>query len=98
MPREPLVVLHGVTMSARLAHRVRPLLELDVAVVTPTALGHSGGRPAIRRARPDRARHTTVDGLGHVPCSTTGAGRRDDPRGDPAGGSAGDLAEARGVH
>lgn len=47
--REPLVLFHGLTMSARAWHRVRPLLEDDFEVVTPTALGHSGGRPAATR-------------------------------------------------
>jgi pimeloyl-ACP methyl ester carboxylesterase len=47
--REPLVLFHGLTMSARAWHRVRPLLEDDYEVVTPTALGHSGGRPATTR-------------------------------------------------
>jgi pimeloyl-ACP methyl ester carboxylesterase len=36
-------------MSARVWHRVRPLLADDFEVVTPTALGHSGGRPATTR-------------------------------------------------
>jgi pimeloyl-ACP methyl ester carboxylesterase len=48
-PREPLVLFHGLTMSARAWHRVRPLLEDDYAVITPTALGHCGGRPATTR-------------------------------------------------
>ncbi|MES1193689.1 MAG: alpha/beta hydrolase [Solirubrobacterales bacterium] len=49
---EPLVLLHGVTTSARAWHRVTPLLSDDFTVVTPTALGHCGGRPAV--ARPAR--------------------------------------------
>jgi pimeloyl-ACP methyl ester carboxylesterase len=44
--REPVVLLHGLTMSGRVWHRVRPLLAADFEVITPTALGHSGGRPA----------------------------------------------------
>jgi pimeloyl-ACP methyl ester carboxylesterase len=51
-PTEPLVLFHGLTMSARAWHRVVPLLRDDYAVVTPTALGHSGGRaPAFRPIR-----------------------------------------------
>ncbi|HEY6762707.1 MAG TPA: alpha/beta hydrolase [Baekduia sp.] len=46
MTRPPLVLFHGMTMSARVWHRVRPLLDADFDVVTPTALGHTGGRPA----------------------------------------------------
>lgn len=49
---EPLVLFHGITMSARAWHRVAPLLADDFTVVTPTALGHCGGRPAV--ARPAR--------------------------------------------
>lgn len=49
---EPLVLFHGLTMSARAWQRVTPLLVADFTVVTPTALGHSGGRPAT--ARPAR--------------------------------------------
>jgi pimeloyl-ACP methyl ester carboxylesterase len=50
--RETLVLLHGLTMSARVWHRTRPFLEPDFEVVTPTALGHAGGRtPARRPAR-----------------------------------------------
>jgi len=49
---EPLVLFHGLTMSARAWQRVTPLLADDVAVFTPTALGHSGGRSAS--ARPAR--------------------------------------------
>jgi pimeloyl-ACP methyl ester carboxylesterase len=68
MTREPLVLLHGLSMSARAWHRVRPLLEDDFDVITPTALGHSGGRPATRR--PARIEHVvddaerTLDALG----------------------------------
>jgi pimeloyl-ACP methyl ester carboxylesterase len=36
-------------MSARAWVRVRPLLEDGYEVLTPTALGHRGGRPATRR-------------------------------------------------
>jgi pimeloyl-ACP methyl ester carboxylesterase len=41
--REPLVLLHGVGMSARVWDDVRPLLEPHHDVVAPTALGHRGG-------------------------------------------------------
>jgi pimeloyl-ACP methyl ester carboxylesterase len=46
---EPLVLLHGLTMSAAAWHRVVPLLAGEFAVFTPTALGHCGGRPATSR-------------------------------------------------
>jgi pimeloyl-ACP methyl ester carboxylesterase len=46
---EPLVLFHGVTMSARAWHRVTPLLVDHFAVVTPTALGHCGGPPVVTR-------------------------------------------------
>jgi pimeloyl-ACP methyl ester carboxylesterase len=49
MEREPLVLLHGLTMSAGAWRRVVPLLRDDFAVSTPTALGHCGGRPATSR-------------------------------------------------
>lgn len=47
--REPLVLLHGITMSARAWDRVTPLLEPRHEVFAPTALGHNGGPPAQRR-------------------------------------------------
>jgi pimeloyl-ACP methyl ester carboxylesterase len=59
MSREPLVLLHGLSMSARAWHRVRPLLEDGFDVVTPTALGHCGGRPATQR--PARIAHVVDD-------------------------------------
>jgi pimeloyl-ACP methyl ester carboxylesterase len=65
---EPLVLFHGLTMSARVWHRVTPLLADDFVVVTPTALGHCGGPPAV--ARPARIADVvddaerTLDGLG----------------------------------
>jgi pimeloyl-ACP methyl ester carboxylesterase len=46
---EPLVLFHGLTMSARAWQRTVPLLAGEFDVVTPTALGHSGGRPAVAR-------------------------------------------------
>jgi pimeloyl-ACP methyl ester carboxylesterase len=49
MKPEPLVLLHGLTMSAGAWHRVAPLLAGEFAVITPTALGHCGGRPAVSR-------------------------------------------------
>jgi pimeloyl-ACP methyl ester carboxylesterase len=42
--RETLVLLHGLTMSGRAWHTTRPFLTNDFDVVTPTALGHAGGR------------------------------------------------------
>ncbi|MEU7143605.1 alpha/beta hydrolase [Nocardia sp. NPDC046473] len=47
--RPPLVLLHGITMSARAWQDVTPLLEPHHAVVTLTALGHRGGAPVTRR-------------------------------------------------
>jgi pimeloyl-ACP methyl ester carboxylesterase len=47
----PLVLLHGVTMSARAWDSVVPLLTGHHEVVALTALGHRGGRPARRPAR-----------------------------------------------
>jgi pimeloyl-ACP methyl ester carboxylesterase len=46
---EPLVLLHGLAMSAGAWHRVVPLLADEFEVITPTALGHCGGRPATSR-------------------------------------------------
>jgi pimeloyl-ACP methyl ester carboxylesterase len=42
--RETLVLFHGLTMSGRAWHTTRPFLTNDFDVVTPTALGHAGGR------------------------------------------------------
>ena len=50
--RPALVLLHGVTMSGRVWREVTPLLEPDLEVHTPTALGHRGGSPV--RAHPTR--------------------------------------------
>jgi pimeloyl-ACP methyl ester carboxylesterase len=47
--REPLVLLHGLGMSARVWDRVRPLLEPHHDVFVPTALGHRGGATALHR-------------------------------------------------
>ncbi len=46
---EPLVLLHGVGMSARVWDAVRPQLEPHHEVLTPTAPGHRGGPPASQR-------------------------------------------------
>lgn len=45
----PLLLLHGVTMSARAWTDVAPLLALHHELILPTALGHRGGPPAVRR-------------------------------------------------
>jgi pimeloyl-ACP methyl ester carboxylesterase len=47
--RSPLVLLHGLGMSARIWDDVRPLLELHHEVVAVTTLGHRGGVAAKRR-------------------------------------------------
>ena len=44
MTTEPLLLLHGLGMSARAWDDVRPLLARDHAVLAPTAAGHRGGR------------------------------------------------------
>jgi pimeloyl-ACP methyl ester carboxylesterase len=46
---EPLVLLHGLGMSARVWDDVRPLLEEAHAIIAPTLLGHRGGREPARR-------------------------------------------------
>lgn len=56
---EPLVLLHGVTGTARMWQRVLPLLAPFHEVIAPTALGHHGGPPA--ELRPVRIEHITDD-------------------------------------
>jgi pimeloyl-ACP methyl ester carboxylesterase len=46
---DPLVLLHGLGMSARVWDPVRPWLEPHHQVMAPTALGHRGGPVAARR-------------------------------------------------
>jgi pimeloyl-ACP methyl ester carboxylesterase len=46
---EPLLLLHGVTGSARMWKHVVPLLAPHHDVIAPTALGHRGGKRAERR-------------------------------------------------
>lgn len=48
--REPLLLLHGVTMSARVWADVIPLLTDHYEVIAPTALGHRGGPQLTGRA------------------------------------------------
>ncbi|MEU2038828.1 alpha/beta fold hydrolase [Nocardia niwae] len=66
--KPPLVLLHGVTMSERVWDDVTPLLAARHEVITPTAIGHRGGPPALRR--PARVEHLVddierrLDGLG----------------------------------
>ncbi|WP_040779282.1 alpha/beta fold hydrolase [Nocardia pneumoniae] len=57
--KPPLVLLHGVTMSERVWEDVTPLLAARHEVITPTALGHRGGPPALRR--PARVEHLVDD-------------------------------------
>ncbi|MBF6543769.1 alpha/beta fold hydrolase [Nocardia brasiliensis] len=47
--KSPLVLLHGVTMSARVWDEVIPLVTPHHEVFALTALGHRGGPPARRR-------------------------------------------------
>ncbi|MGO4613836.1 alpha/beta fold hydrolase [Nocardia sp. 2YAB30] len=58
--KPPLLLLHGVTMSERVWDDVTPLLTAQHEVITPTAVGHRGGAPAVRR--PARVEHL-VDGI-----------------------------------
>lgn len=44
--RPPLLLLHGVTNSARIWDGVVPLLADDFDLIVPTAAGHRGGPPA----------------------------------------------------
>jgi pimeloyl-ACP methyl ester carboxylesterase len=44
---EPVVLLHGVTGSAKMWRRVIPLLEPHYDTIALNALGHRGGRPGI---------------------------------------------------
>ncbi|WP_330230135.1 alpha/beta hydrolase [Nocardia sp. NBC_00508] len=57
--KPPLVLLHGVTMSERVWDDVTPLLATRHEVITPTAVGHRGGPPALRR--PARVEHLVDD-------------------------------------
>ncbi|MEV6324654.1 alpha/beta hydrolase [Nocardia sp. NPDC051787] len=57
--KPPLVLLHGVTMSERVWDDVTPLLAARHDVITPTAVGHRGGPPALRR--PARVEHLVDD-------------------------------------
>ncbi|MFD3745450.1 alpha/beta fold hydrolase [Nocardia sp. NPDC058633] len=51
----PLLLLHGVTMSARAWAEVVPLLAPHHEIISPTALGHRDGPPAVER--PTRCAH-----------------------------------------
>jgi pimeloyl-ACP methyl ester carboxylesterase len=48
--RPPLLLLHGVTMSAAAWDTVAPLLDDRFDLIVPTALGHRGGPPVQGRA------------------------------------------------
>ena len=56
---EPLVLLHGITGSARMWRRVVPLVRSRHTTIVPTALGHRGGTPAS--VRPARIEHVVDD-------------------------------------
>ncbi|MCM6772085.1 alpha/beta fold hydrolase [Nocardia sp. CDC159] len=49
MPTAPLVLLHGVGMSARVWDEISPALSRRHPVFAPTMLGHRGGPPAARQ-------------------------------------------------
>ena len=51
-PRQPLVLLHGVTNNARVWDPILPFLPEHLDVLVPTALGHSGGLPVRPEDRP----------------------------------------------
>ncbi|WP_338079679.1 alpha/beta hydrolase [Antrihabitans stalactiti] len=53
--KAPLMLLHGVTMSASAWDDVAPLLADDFDLIVPTAVGHRGGPP--------RSGHTTIERL-----------------------------------
>jgi pimeloyl-ACP methyl ester carboxylesterase len=57
--RSPLVLLHGLGMSARVWDDVRPMLELHHEVVALTSLGHRGG--AMPKRRPVTVRDLVDD-------------------------------------
>ncbi|MFG3621003.1 alpha/beta fold hydrolase [Nocardia sp. NPDC047654] len=59
----PLVLLHGVAMSARVWDDVIPLVQTRHEVVAPTALGHRGGPPVMRHPATVRE---LVDGVERV--------------------------------
>jgi pimeloyl-ACP methyl ester carboxylesterase len=48
--KEPLVLLHGVTMSSRVWADVIPLVSRDHHVIAPTAAGHRGGPQLVGKA------------------------------------------------
>jgi pimeloyl-ACP methyl ester carboxylesterase len=48
-PKEPLVLLHGITMSGRAWDRTIPFLAPHHRVLAPTLMGHRGGAPPVER-------------------------------------------------
>jgi pimeloyl-ACP methyl ester carboxylesterase len=74
--KTPLVLVHGVTMSAATWDRMTPLLVDRFDVYTPTAAGHRGGpapvrRPATIRDTVDAAeRYLDAQGLDRYPGSS----------------------------
>jgi len=56
---EPLLLLHGITGSAAMWHKVVPLLRPRFQVTAPTAFGHRGG--AVATLRPARIEHVVDD-------------------------------------
>ena len=58
-PTEPLVLLHGITMSGRVWDRTIPFLKAHHQVLAPTLMGHHGGATPVER--PVRLRHLVDD-------------------------------------
>src|ERR1039457_6000148 len=58
-PKEPLVLLHGITMSGRVWDRTIPFLKAHHQVLAPTLMGHHGGATPVER--PVRLRHLVDD-------------------------------------
>lgn len=49
-PKPPLLLLHGITMSASAWDQVIPFLADDFDLIVPTAAGHRGGPPVVGKA------------------------------------------------
>jgi pimeloyl-ACP methyl ester carboxylesterase len=58
-PKEPLGLLHGITMSGRVWDRTIPFLKAHHQVLAPTLMGHHGGATPVER--PVRLGHLVDD-------------------------------------